>query len=139
MHTVESTLPSRVMWRRRVGGLSLCHVAAVWMLVGIWLIDPNAPFAALVGAFMPFLFFPLAGTLRRGLTFPQDVWFEQVRVPGPFVRFDYVFHSHDLCAEHARVICEGAADHCYVQAKLYGEYVLGRVPDVERYSRDLSR
>lgn len=53
-----------------------------------------------------------------GFTFPQDVWIHGRQIPGPFVRLDYIFHSSDLQARHAEVICRGASDHCLVTADL---------------------
>jgi len=53
-----------------------------------------------------------------GFTFPQDVWIDGWQIPGPFVRLDYIFHSVDLQASHAEVVCRGASDHCLVTADL---------------------
>lgn len=53
-----------------------------------------------------------------GFTFPQDVWIDDWQIPGPFVRLDYIFHSADLQASHAEVVCRGASDHCLVTADL---------------------
>ncbi|OQA13886.1 MAG: hypothetical protein BWY63_03336 [Chloroflexi bacterium ADurb.Bin360] len=53
-----------------------------------------------------------------GFTFPQDVWIDGWKIPGPFVRLDYIFHSADLQASHAEVVCRGASDHCLVTADL---------------------
>ncbi|MBN1920090.1 MAG: endonuclease/exonuclease/phosphatase family protein [Anaerolineae bacterium] len=53
-----------------------------------------------------------------GFTFPQDVWIDGWQIPGPFVRLDYIFHSADLQASHAEVVCRGASDHCLVTADL---------------------
>ena len=53
-----------------------------------------------------------------GFTFPQDVWIDGWQIPGPFVRLDYIFHSAGILARDARVVCEGASDHCLVTADL---------------------
>lgn len=53
-----------------------------------------------------------------GFTFPQDVWIDGWQIPGPFVRLDYIFHSADLQASHAEVVCREASDHCLVTADL---------------------
>ncbi|MCL6432083.1 MAG: endonuclease/exonuclease/phosphatase family protein [Anaerolineae bacterium] len=52
-----------------------------------------------------------------GLTFPCGLVVGGVRVPGPLVRIDYVFHSAHLHALEARVGC-GSSDHCFVLARL---------------------
>lgn len=53
-----------------------------------------------------------------GFTFPNRLSFHGLRIPGPFVRIDYVFHSDDWKALQASVNCEQSSDHCYVTATL---------------------
>jgi len=55
-----------------------------------------------------------AGT-GLGRTFPNSLHLGRVRIPGPLVRIDYVFHSPQLQATAATVNCiEGQSDHCAV-------------------------
>ena len=61
-----------------------------------------------------------------GLTFPRFLIVGPTRVPGPWVRIDYIFHSSDVGAERARVACHGGSDHCYLVARL----ALQRLNDV---------
>ncbi len=52
-----------------------------------------------------------AGT-GMGRTFPNNLRLGRVRVPGPLVRIDYVFHSPPLKATAATVNCiDGQSDH----------------------------
>lgn len=53
-----------------------------------------------------------------GFTFPHSQRIGRLPVPWPLVRIDYVFHSDDLYAEHARVGCEGGSNHCYLIVQL---------------------
>ncbi len=51
--------------------------------------------------------------IGMGRTFPNNLRLGRVRVPGPLVRIDYVFHSPHLRATSATVNCiEGQSDHC---------------------------
>ena len=52
-----------------------------------------------------------------GLTFPVGLVVAGVRIPGPLVRIDYIFHSAHFAALEAQVRC-GSSDHCYVRARL---------------------
>jgi endonuclease/exonuclease/phosphatase (EEP) superfamily protein YafD len=49
-----------------------------------------------------------------GFTFPRGLQVDQVLIPGPWVRIDYVFHSPDIRANGARVACRDGSDHCYL-------------------------
>jgi endonuclease/exonuclease/phosphatase (EEP) superfamily protein YafD len=53
-----------------------------------------------------------------GFTFPHQVQFHGLPVPGPLVRIDYILHSPSLYASSAQVDCEHGSDHCYVTATL---------------------
>lgn len=53
-----------------------------------------------------------------GFTFPNHLQERGIRVPGPLIRIDYVFHSDALYARRAYVGCRGGSDHCYVVAEL---------------------
>ncbi len=53
-----------------------------------------------------------------GFTFPNNLVVNRMRVPGPFVRLDYVFHSDDWVTLQASVNCKQGSDHCFVLAKL---------------------
>lgn len=53
-----------------------------------------------------------------GFTFPYGIQLPRGRLPGPFVRLDYVFHSPDLYAEQVHVGCGAGSDHCYLVARL---------------------
>jgi len=55
-----------------------------------------------------------------GFTFPHGLRVGWIPVPGPLVRIDYIFHSYDLRAQHAKVGCAGGSDHCYVVAQISG-------------------
>jgi vancomycin resistance protein VanJ len=52
-----------------------------------------------------------------GFTFPVGLIVAGVRIPGPLVRIDYIFHSAQFATLEARVGC-GSSDHCYVRARL---------------------
>jgi vancomycin resistance protein VanJ len=56
-----------------------------------------------------------------GFTFPKGLRVGDMRVPGPFTRVDYIFHSQSFCARRAQVGCGGGSDHCYVAAGLVRE------------------
>ena len=53
-----------------------------------------------------------------GFTFPKGIHINNLPVPGPFVRLDYIFHSAELEAQQSRVKCDTGSDHCYVVAEL---------------------
>lgn len=53
-----------------------------------------------------------------GFTFPNNLRLNNITLPFPFLRLDYIFHSSDLRAEKARVSCKGSSDHCYLVAEL---------------------
>ena len=53
-----------------------------------------------------------------GFTFPKGLRVNEMTVPGPFTRVDYIFHSRDLYANRTWVGCGGGSDHCYVLAEL---------------------
>ncbi len=53
-----------------------------------------------------------------GFTFPNNLTLNGMHIPGPFVRLDYIFHSHDWMALQAFVNCEHSSDHCYLVAQL---------------------
>lgn len=53
-----------------------------------------------------------------GFTFPHQVQFHGLPVPGPLVRIDYVLYSSSLYASSAQVGCERGSDHCYLTANL---------------------
>ena len=51
--------------------------------------------------------------IGMGRTFPNNLRLGRVRIPGPLVRIDYVFHSPHLRATSATVNCiDGQSDHC---------------------------
>ena len=39
-------------------------------------------------------------------------------IPWPLVRIDYVFHSRELRATSARVLCGDVSDHCALLAEI---------------------
>jgi vancomycin resistance protein VanJ len=51
-----------------------------------------------------------------GFTFPYRLRVGDHRLPGPFLRLDHIFYSHDLDASWARVACRLGSDHCYLAA-----------------------
>ena len=63
-----------------------------------------------------------------GFTFPSGLRIENLfpnsgrvgvlSVPGPLLRLDYIFHSDDLIAKSAQVVCHGGSDHCYLISRL---------------------
>lgn len=53
-----------------------------------------------------------------GFTFPNKLMVKSTRIPGPFVRLDYILHSDDWVTLQASVHCEQSSDHCYLVAQL---------------------
>ncbi len=53
-----------------------------------------------------------------GFTFPNHLRVQNIVLPVPFLRLDYVFYSGELQAERARVDCRGSSDHCYLFVEL---------------------
>lgn len=62
--------------------------------------------------------FTFPSGLRVRNFFPTSGGFGSLTVPGPWLRLDYVFHSDDLVAESAQVLCRGGSDHCYLIVRL---------------------
>jgi vancomycin resistance protein VanJ len=62
--------------------------------------------------------FTFPNGLRLANVFPSRGRLASLPLPGPFLRLDYVFHSYDLIAEKAEVVCRGGSDHCYLMATL---------------------
>jgi vancomycin resistance protein VanJ len=62
--------------------------------------------------------FTFPSGLRIENLFPNSGRIGVLPVPGPLLRLDYIFHSDDLIARSAQVVCRGGSDHCYLMSRL---------------------